>query len=99
MDAVALYWGVRRLLDHYTSSRRAVSSFHKMIADSWERKKAAGQVDTVEAQESGDLLFNGNLTTPAALDRLILMSQASAMTGLCGAEPLGVCEGVYCTPP
>ena len=34
VDAVALYWGVRRLVFDHTSNRRAVSSLDKMIEDS-----------------------------------------------------------------
>jgi hypothetical protein len=41
VDAVALYWGVRRLLFDHTSNQRAVGSLHRMIEDSWKRRKAA----------------------------------------------------------
>ena len=71
MDAVALYWGVRRLLFDQTSNQRAVGSLHKMIEDSGKRRKAAGLVDTIEARESGELLFNGKLTSLSALKRRI----------------------------
>jgi hypothetical protein len=40
-----------------------------MIEDSWKRRKAAGLVDTIEARESWDLLFNGKPTSLAALKR------------------------------
>ena len=69
VDAVALYWGVRRLLFDHTSNQRAVSSLHQMIDDSWKRRKAAGLVDTIEARESGELLFNGKPTSLPALKR------------------------------
>lgn len=46
VDAVALYWGVRRLLFDHTSSKRAVCSLNKMIENSWKRRKAAGLVET-----------------------------------------------------
>lgn len=69
VDAVALYWGVRRLVFDHTSNRRAVSSLDKMIEDSWKRRKAAGSVVTIGARESGELLFNGKPTTLAALKR------------------------------
>jgi hypothetical protein len=71
VDAVALYWGVRRLLFDHTSDQRAVSSLHRMIEDSWKRRKAAGLVDTIEARESGELLFNGKPMSLAALKRRI----------------------------
>jgi hypothetical protein len=69
VDAVALYWGVRRLLFDHTSSKRAVSSLNKMIEDSWKRRKAASLVETIEARESGELLLNGKPTTLSALKR------------------------------
>ena len=69
VDAVALYWGVRRLLFDHTSNQRAVGSLHKMIEDSWKRRKAAGLVDTIEARRSGELLFNGKPTSLSALKR------------------------------
>jgi hypothetical protein len=69
VDAVALYWGVRRLVFDHTSNRRSVSSLHKRIEDSWTRRKAAGLVDTIEARESGELLFNGKPISPSALSR------------------------------
>jgi hypothetical protein len=69
VDAVALYWGVRRLIFDHTSNRRAASSLDRMIEDSWKRRKAAGLVDTIEAHESGELLFNGKPTTVTGLKR------------------------------
>ena len=69
VDAVALYWGVRRLVFDHTSNRRAVSSLDRMIEDSWKRRKAAGLVVTIGSHESGELLFNGKPTTVAALKR------------------------------
>jgi hypothetical protein len=69
VDAVALYWGVRRLVFDHTSNRRCVSSLDKMIEDSWKRRKAAGLVDTIEARVSGELLLNGKSVSPAALSR------------------------------
>lgn len=69
VDAVALYWGARRLLFDITSNRRAVSSFHRMIEDSWKRRKAVGLVDTIEARETGELLLNGKPTTLSGLER------------------------------
>lgn len=69
VDAVALYWGVRRLVFDHTSNKRSVSSLHRMIEDSWKRRKAAGLVDTIEARESGELLFNGKPVSPSALSR------------------------------
>lgn len=56
VDAVALYWGVRRLVFDHTSNTRSVRSLHRMIEDSWKRRKAAGLVDTIEARESGEVL-------------------------------------------
>lgn len=67
VDAVALYWGVRRLVFDHTSNKRCVRSLHRMIEDSWKRRKAAGLVDTIEARESGELLFNGRPVSPSAL--------------------------------
>jgi hypothetical protein len=69
VDAVALYWGVRRLVFDYTSNRRAVSSLDEMIEDSWKRRKTAGLIVTIEGRESGELLFNGKPTTMADLKR------------------------------
>lgn len=69
VDAVALYWGVRRLLFDHTSSQHAVRSLHRMIEESWKRRSDAGLVDTIEAQESGDLLFNGKRVTLSELKR------------------------------
>jgi hypothetical protein len=69
VDAVALYWGGRRLVFDITSNQRAVSSFHRMIEDSWKRRKAAGLVDTIEARETGQLLLNGKPTTLSGLKR------------------------------
>lgn len=71
VDAVALYWGIRRLLFDHTSNKRAVSSLHRMVEDSWKRRKDAGLVDTIEASKSGKLLFNGKPTSLAALQRRI----------------------------
>jgi hypothetical protein len=69
IDAVALYWGVRRLLFDHTSNQRAVSSLHRMIEDSWKRRKTAGLVDTIEACESGELLLNRRPVSLATLKR------------------------------
>jgi hypothetical protein len=69
VDAVALYWGARRLLFDHTSNRRVVRSLHRMIDDSWKRRKAAGLVDTMEAREAGELLLNGKPTTLSTLER------------------------------
>jgi len=69
VDAVALYWGVRRLVFDHTSKTRAVSSLDKMIEDSWKRRKAAGLIVTIEGRESGELLVNGKPTSVAALRR------------------------------
>jgi hypothetical protein len=71
VDAVALYWGIRRLVFDHTSNRRAARALDKMIADSWKRRKDAGLVDTVEATEYGELLFNGKPTTVAGLKRQV----------------------------
>jgi hypothetical protein len=71
VDAVALYWGVRRLVFNHTSNRRAVGSLEKMIANNWKRRKDAGLIDTIEATESGELLFNGKQTTVAASKRRV----------------------------
>ena len=46
IDAVALYWGVRRAVFDYTSSPRATRSFDRMIQDTWDRRKAAGRITT-----------------------------------------------------
>lgn len=69
VDAVALYWGARRLVFDHTSHERSVSSLHRMIEDNRKRRKAAGMVDTIEARESGELLFNGKPVSPSALSR------------------------------
>jgi hypothetical protein len=69
IDAVALYWGVRHLVFDHTSNRRAVSSLDRMIEENWKRRKAAGLIDTIEAHETGELLYNGKPTTLAALKR------------------------------
>jgi hypothetical protein len=69
VNAVALYWGVRRLVFDHTSNSRAVRSLDRMIEDNWKRRKAAGLVDTIEAHESGELMFNGKPTTVAGLKR------------------------------
>jgi hypothetical protein len=69
VDAVALYWGVRRLVFDHTSNSRSVSSLDKMIEDSWKRRKAAGLIVTIEGRESGELLVNGKPTTVASLKR------------------------------
>jgi hypothetical protein len=69
VNAVALYWGVRRLVFDHTSNSRAVCSLDGMIEDNWKRRKAAGLVDTIEAHESGELMFNGKPTTVAGLKR------------------------------
>jgi hypothetical protein len=39
VDAVALYWGVRRLIFDHTSRPKDVKSLHRMIEDTWRRKK------------------------------------------------------------
>jgi hypothetical protein len=85
VDAVALYWGVRRLVFDHTSNQRAVSSQHQMIEDSWKRRKAAGLVDTIEGRESGELLFNGKPTPLAALKRR--MRPVKAANQLCSPAP------------
>jgi hypothetical protein len=58
--AVALYWGVRRLVFDHTSNRRAVSSLHKMIEDSWKRRKAAGLIVTIEAANPANCWSTGS---------------------------------------
>ena len=40
-----------------------------MIEDNWKQRKAAGLIETIEARESGELLFSGKPTTLAALKR------------------------------
>ena len=69
VDAVALYWGLRRLVFDYTSNQRATASLHRMIEEAWQREKDAGNVTTIESLESGDLLLNGKPTTVSALSR------------------------------
>jgi hypothetical protein len=69
VDAVALYWGVRRLIFDHTSRPKDVKSLHRMIEDTWRRKKAAGLVDTIEVRESGEVLLNQKRVKPLDLVR------------------------------
>jgi hypothetical protein len=69
VDAVALYWGVRRLVFDHTSSQRAVKPLRVMIEEARQRQRDAGHIDTIECLESGVLLFNGKPTTVFALQR------------------------------
>ncbi len=46
VDAVALYWGVRRLLYDQTGNKRAMRSLQQMIDRTWSRRKKAGLVQS-----------------------------------------------------
>jgi hypothetical protein len=69
VDAVALYWGVRRLIFDHTSRSKDVISLHRMIDEAWARRKAAGRVDTIEVRESGVVLFNQKRVRASDLTR------------------------------
>ena len=76
VNAVALYWGVRRLLYDHTSSGPALRPLQRMIADGWADARASGRVDRIEAKESGALLFNGQPVTPEELGRRLKRGRA-----------------------
>ena len=46
IDAVALYWGIRRVVFDFTSQRKRVLERRHMLDSTWEQKNAAGQVVT-----------------------------------------------------
>lgn len=76
VDAVALYWGVRRLVHDHTSDGPALRPLQRMIADGRADARAAGRVDRMEAKESGALLFNGQPVTPDELGRRLRRRRA-----------------------
>ena len=69
IDAVALYWGVRRLVFDFTSRRKPVFELRRMLESVWEQKKAAGHVVTVSWSATAGFALNGKHLTPSQLSR------------------------------
>lgn len=81
VDAVALYWGIRRLVFDHTSTPGGVRSLHRMVEQTIERERAAGMLDTIDVSAAGKIRINGKRASIRQLDALERRRRrASALT-------------------